>query len=119
MRKPSYWDVVIFRHFVPDSAFGTYANVVRHGHFTLKQLRLSALNEMHTNSYTGSRLLSLEDLESGRRKGQIVLRFTLQNTHKKSPVVSRKFNWEQNYTYTFKVNPRPSTMSATATHNYL
>ena len=25
----------------------------RHGQFTLKQLRLSVLNEMHTNSYTG------------------------------------------------------------------
>ena len=30
--------------------------VVRHGHFTLKQLRLPVLNEMHTNSCTGPRL---------------------------------------------------------------
>ena len=29
---------------------------VRHGHFTLKQLRLPVLNEMHTNSCTGPRL---------------------------------------------------------------
>ena len=30
----------------------------RHGHFTLKQLRLPVLNETHTNSYTGPRLLA-------------------------------------------------------------
>ena len=30
--------------------------IVRHGHFTLKQLRLSVLNEMPTNSYRGPRL---------------------------------------------------------------
>ena len=48
---------VIFRTFVPDSGFGTYANVDRHGHFTLKQLRLPVLNETHTNSYTGPRLV--------------------------------------------------------------
>ena len=28
----------------------------RHGRLALKQLRLSVLNEMHTNSYTGPRL---------------------------------------------------------------
>ena len=28
----------------------------RHGQLSLKQLRLSFLNEMHTNSYTGPRL---------------------------------------------------------------
>jgi hypothetical protein len=31
-------------------------HVDRHGHFTLKQLKLPVLNEMHTNSYTGPRL---------------------------------------------------------------
>jgi hypothetical protein len=50
---------VIFRTFVPDSGFGTYANVDRHGNFTLKQLRLPVLNETHTNSYTGPRLSTL------------------------------------------------------------
>ena len=33
-------------------------HVVRHGHFTLEQLRLPVLNEMHTNSYTGPRLIA-------------------------------------------------------------
>jgi hypothetical protein len=48
---------IIFRTFVLDSGFGTYAmHVDRHGNFTLKQLRLPVLNEMHTNSYTGPRL---------------------------------------------------------------
>ena len=28
-----------------------------HGHFTLKQLRLSLVNEVHTNFYTGPRLI--------------------------------------------------------------
>ena len=31
-------------------------HVDRHGHFTLKELRLPVLNESHTNSYTGPRL---------------------------------------------------------------
>ena len=31
-------------------------HVDRHGQLTLKQLRLSVLNEMHINSYTGPRL---------------------------------------------------------------
>ena len=30
----------------------------RHGHFTLKQLRLSLVNEMHTKLYSGPRLIS-------------------------------------------------------------
>ena len=43
---------VIFSTFVPDSGFGTcICHVDRHGHFTLKQLRLPVLNETHTNSY--------------------------------------------------------------------
>ena len=33
-------------------------DVVRNGHFTLKQLRLSVLNEKHTNSYIDPGLLS-------------------------------------------------------------
>ncbi len=37
-------------------------HVVCHGHFTLKQLRLSVLNEMHANSYTGPRLISDMDV---------------------------------------------------------
>ena len=57
MREHLYWGVVIFGHFVLDSAFGTH--VVRHGHFTLKQLRLPVLNEMHTNSCTGPRLFNV------------------------------------------------------------
>ena len=49
---------VIFRTFVPDSGFGTcICHVDRHGHFTLKQLRLPVLNETHTNSYTDPSLL--------------------------------------------------------------
>ena len=48
---------VILRTFVPDSSFGTYAHVDRHGHFTLKQLRLSLVNEMHTKLCSGPRLL--------------------------------------------------------------
>jgi hypothetical protein len=48
---------VILRTFFQDTGFGTYANVDRHGHFTLKQLRLPVLNETHTNSYTGPRLI--------------------------------------------------------------
>jgi hypothetical protein len=31
-------------------------HVDRHGHFTLKQLRLPVVNETHTKSYTGPRL---------------------------------------------------------------
>jgi hypothetical protein len=37
--------------------FGQRYHVDRHGQLTLKQLRLSVLNEMHTNSYTGPRLI--------------------------------------------------------------
>jgi hypothetical protein len=50
--------VDIFRTFAQDSGFGTYAmHVDRHGHFTLKQLRLPVLNETHTNIYTGPKLI--------------------------------------------------------------
>ena len=48
--------------------FGQRYHVDRHGQLTLKQLRLSVLNEMHTNSYSGPRLYvnqrkSLADLK--------------------------------------------------------
>ena len=46
-----------FRMFRPGLEFGQRYHVDRHGQLTLKQLRLSVLNEMHTNSYTGPRLL--------------------------------------------------------------
>ena len=51
MAKAPYMGVVSFGRFVPDSG-----SVDRHGQLTLKQLRLSVLNEMHTNSYSGPRL---------------------------------------------------------------
>ena len=35
-------------------------HVDRHNQLTLKQLRLSLLNEMHTNSYTGPRLIGYD-----------------------------------------------------------
>ena len=41
-------------------------HVDRHGNFTLKQLRLSVLNEVHTNSYTGPRLTNHKS--SGKMK---------------------------------------------------
>ena len=46
-----------FQAFRPGFSIWHICHVVCHGHFTLKQLRLSVLNEMHTNSYTGPRLL--------------------------------------------------------------
>ena len=45
-----------FRAFRPGFSLWHTCHVVRHGHFTLKQLRLPVLNEMHTNSCTGPRL---------------------------------------------------------------
>jgi hypothetical protein len=44
-----------------DSGFRFWhiCHVDRHGHFTLKQLRLPVLNETHTNSYTGPRLTKI------------------------------------------------------------
>ena len=45
-----------FRTFSPGFRFGQRYHVDRHGQLTLKQLRLSVLNEMHTNSYSGPRL---------------------------------------------------------------
>ena len=45
-----------FRTFRPGFGFGQRYYLDRHGQLALKQLRLSVLNEMHTNSYTGPRL---------------------------------------------------------------
>ncbi len=45
-----------FQAFRPGFSIWHIRHVVRHGHLPLKQLRLSVLNEMHTNSYTGPRL---------------------------------------------------------------
>ena len=59
MAKAPYLGVVSFGRFVPDSGSGSVTMLTaidRHGQLTLKQLRLSVLNEMHTNSYSGPRL---------------------------------------------------------------
>ncbi len=48
-----------FQAFRPGFSIWHICHVVRHGHFTPKQLRLSVLNEMYTNSYTGPRLMML------------------------------------------------------------
>ena len=47
-RKRHFW--VWIR---PGFQFGQRYHFDRHGQLALKQLRLSVLNEMHTNSYTG------------------------------------------------------------------
>ncbi len=47
-----------FQAFRPGFSIWHICHVVCHGHFTLKQLRFSVLNEMHTNSYTGPRLIT-------------------------------------------------------------
>jgi hypothetical protein len=46
-----------FQDFRPGFRFWHICHVDRHGHFTLKQLRLPVLNETHTNSYTDPSLL--------------------------------------------------------------
>ena len=45
-----------FSELSPRIQFWHICHVDRHGHFTLKQLRLPVLNETHTNIYTGPRL---------------------------------------------------------------
>ena len=55
MGKHLYWGH--FRVFRPSFSLRHTRLVVRHGHFTLKQLKLPVLNEMHTNSCTGPRLI--------------------------------------------------------------
>ena len=52
-----------FRAFRPGFTLWHTCHVVRHGHFTLKQLRLPVLNEMHTNSCTGPRLVFRRSFE--------------------------------------------------------
>ena len=47
-----------FGMFAPDWCSSSY-HVDRHGQLTLKQLRLSVLNEKRTNSYTSLRLRSV------------------------------------------------------------
>ena len=47
-----------FQDFRPGFRFWHICHVDRHGHFTLKLLRLPLVNEVHTNSYTGPRLIS-------------------------------------------------------------
>ena len=47
-----------FQDFRPGFRFWHICHVDRHGHFTLKQLRLPVVNETHTNSYTGPRLFA-------------------------------------------------------------
>ena len=42
--------------FRPRFKFWYICHVDRHGHFSLKRLRLSLVNEVHTNSYTGPKL---------------------------------------------------------------
>ena len=46
-----------FWAFRPGFSLWHTCHVVRHGHFTLKQLRLPVLNDMHTNSCTGPKLV--------------------------------------------------------------
>ena len=41
----------------PPFRFEQHYHVDHHGQLTLKQLKLSVLNEMHTNSYSGPRLM--------------------------------------------------------------
>ena len=59
MRKQPILGCGHFRAFRPGFSFWHTCHVVRHGHFTLKQLRLPVLNEMHTNSCTGPRLIRM------------------------------------------------------------
>ena len=56
MRETAFIGVRSFR---PGFSSNT-RHYVRHGYFTLKELGLPVLNEMHTNSYTG---LDYERLE--------------------------------------------------------
>ena len=58
----------LFRTLRSGFRFGQRYIFDRHGQLTLKQLRLSVLNEMHTNSYTGPRLFNIS-------------RYTMQNAY--------------------------------------
>ena len=63
MVRQYHGESVVFRcgrfwTFRPRFGFGKRCHLDRHGQLALKQLRLSVLREMHTNSYTGPRLCS-------------------------------------------------------------
>ena len=49
-----------FQTFRPGFGFEQHYHLNRHGQLALKQLRLSVVNEMHTNSYTGPRLKPID-----------------------------------------------------------
>ena len=55
--------------------FGQRYHVDRYGQFTLKLLRLSVLNEMHTNSYSGPRLITCADIHVHQNCGRNLWRF--------------------------------------------
>ena len=57
MSTVPFLGAVIFRTFSPDSNSGPYANVAAMVILTLNQLRLSVLNEMQRNSFTGPNLV--------------------------------------------------------------
>ena len=46
-----------FEDFRPGFGFWHICHVDRHGHFTLKRLRLSSVNETHTKPYTGPTII--------------------------------------------------------------
>ena len=67
MQKHLYWGVVIFGHFVPDSAFSTHVMLFVMVMVYPKTVEIiPVLNEMHTNSCTGPRLA----LKIAKRSGQ-------------------------------------------------
>ena len=49
----SFQGRVVFRNFALTSEFGTCTMFDHRGHFTVKQLRLSLVKQIRTNSYTG------------------------------------------------------------------
>jgi hypothetical protein len=58
MAKASFLGVVSFGRFVPDWGSGSVTMLTVMVNLPYKsRLRLSVLNEMHTNSYTGPRLI--------------------------------------------------------------
>ena len=63
-RQIAPWQRVVFgrgqlRTFRPVFRFGQRYHLDSHGQLALKQFRLSVLNEVHTNSYTGPRLIAI------------------------------------------------------------
>ena len=65
-----------FQDFRPGFRFWHIFHVDRHGHFTLKQLRLPVLNETHTNIYTGPRLSVTDQLAADRKIKRTKYNFT-------------------------------------------